>query len=299
MRKNQAAQSIALAFGLVGGLGFLGYTMLGDMLVSDPSRTEQVVPASAPKKSPTTNAGPRTTPPVGPAVVPVAVAAQTNKANDSPTSQLAGLEAAATGTAQPSPIHKQVDHRTPVQSPAFIAPVSQPVAEPSAQAANAATVKAMPSIPSPVATALQSSADSGEVAAPQRRAQRRRQAKPVHRPTQNTTTPVIATAQTRITEQPSGAKVVTVQHAAPAPTSISQAPAVSAEPKATAPVQAATTFSSREDMAVTISGQKAWVQVSPTRTMEAKKGDVLPNLGKILEIRGNQVVAEKGTLTTN
>lgn len=81
------------------------------------------------------------------------------------------------------------------------------------------------------------------------------------------------------------------------------APAVSPEApterKAAPSNSANMSFASKDDMTVTISGQKAWVQVSPTRTMEAKKGDVLPNLGKILEIRGNQVVAEKGTLTTN
>lgn len=56
---------------------------------------------------------------------------------------------------------------------------------------------------------------------------------------------------------------------------------------------------SKEEMTVTISGDQAWVQVSPTRTMPARKGDVLPNIGKILEIRKNEVVAENGTLTTN
>jgi hypothetical protein len=56
---------------------------------------------------------------------------------------------------------------------------------------------------------------------------------------------------------------------------------------------------SKEDMTVTISGEQAWVQVSPTRTVTVRKGDVLPNLGKVIEIRKNEVVAEKGTLTTN
>jgi hypothetical protein len=56
---------------------------------------------------------------------------------------------------------------------------------------------------------------------------------------------------------------------------------------------------SKEEMTVTISGDKAWVQISPTQTLTVRKGDALPNLGKILEIKDKEVVAEKGTLTTN
>lgn len=66
------------------------------------------------------------------------------------------------------------------------------------------------------------------------------------------------------------------------------------EPVAT-PAQSAV----RRDIPVTISGEKAWVQIEPTRTVTVRKGDILPNLGKVLEIRKTEVVTEHGTLFTN
>jgi hypothetical protein len=54
---------------------------------------------------------------------------------------------------------------------------------------------------------------------------------------------------------------------------------------------------SREEMTVTISGSTAWIQVSPTRTMQVKKGDVVPNLGKVIEIKKTEVVGEKGSVS--
>lgn len=54
----------------------------------------------------------------------------------------------------------------------------------------------------------------------------------------------------------------------------------------------------RQEIPVTISGDKAWVQIEPTRTVTVRKGDELPHFGKVLEIRKNEVVTEKGTLTT-
>ena len=61
-----------------------------------------------------------------------------------------------------------------------------------------------------------------------------------------------------------------------------------------------TSFFSKEDMFVlTISGQQAWVAVSPSSTVPVRKGDILPGIGKILEIRKSEVIAEKATLTLN
>lgn len=56
---------------------------------------------------------------------------------------------------------------------------------------------------------------------------------------------------------------------------------------------------SKRDMTVVVSGDRAWVQVDPKRTITVKAGDVLPGMGRVLEVRDNKVVTEKGTLTNN
>lgn len=320
MRKNQAAQSIALAFGLVGGLGFLGYTMLGDMLVSDPGRGEQVAPA------PTSNK-------LSKAVSPPVKFAQTVSAAPAAAVQLQesvrAMEAPAQPAAPSSPTVTASPRPTPA-APLFVhpqpgpAPVVYPgnvpfqagtaqapaatIATPAyAQAARlpqqvvlAAPPAPMQPPPAPIAEEADASAGSATSKRGKRRRWRNERVQVAH---PAPTTPKTAPARPfepslPIKAPPVQAAPAHVQAQAPAAAQV-QATQAPVERKAAVAAQPGSAFTSKDDMSVIVSGQKAWVQVSPTRTMEAKKGDVLPNLGKILEIRGNQVVAEKGTLTTN
>lgn len=293
MRKNQAAQSIALAFGLAGGLGFLGYTMLGDTLIGDPVRTKQAAPMPSPASEPMKPAKQITVVPATPVVAQAVALA--NPPSEMPTQSAPADPLSSGAPASPS------DRNTgPTHVPAVQAVVAQPTATMAAVAVpRTAPVRevAMVVPPAPVLDESLKSAPDGMNArvadVPIKKQPRRRRDREEH----------VAAAR----PAPVTAKPAEIRYMEPAPAPVSKgapvyvqpiAPAV-AEQRPVAAPQANAGFSAKEDMTVTISGQKAWVQVSPTRTMEAKKGDVLPHLGRILEIRGNQVVTEKGTLTTN
>lgn len=76
------------------------------------------------------------------------------------------------------------------------------------------------------------------------------------------------------------------------------------EIKVTAPNQnlssakAAASYSGKPSL-VTTSGGKAWVRVSPTRTVVVKAGEEIPEMGKVISVTESEMVTEKGKLTLN
>lgn len=314
MRKNQAAQSLALAFGLVGGLGFLGYTMLGDMLVGDPARSGQTAPApttaAVPKKfTKVSGASQVSAPQVLQAVsVPTAVVVQSSPSvmNEEPQTRPVVPAGAATGAIRPAHQPAGPFPNVPGQPAPAVTTTQQPTTARGATSQVPQTtpvqqvILATPPMPvrPVVAPAAMPELHSASVAEPKaKRPYKRRPVKDA-RVAVAQAAPVAAKVPQSLPVEPAMPAPRNVKTAISAPTQrADNIPApVERQPMA---AQVNSTFTSKDEMAVTISGQKAWVQVSPTRTIEAKKGDVLPNLGKILEIRGNQVVAENGTLTTN
>lgn len=51
-----------------------------------------------------------------------------------------------------------------------------------------------------------------------------------------------------------------------------------------------------DPVALESAGDKAWVKISPSSTVIIKKGQELPNYGKLKEISNNQLVFEKGSI---
>jgi hypothetical protein len=278
---KQAGQSTALAFTLIATLGFLGYTTLSD----DKSAAQP-----QPPKQPIT------------AVAPVTVAAPVPGAVKSAGLQLVegGAPVSASKEVEPAamPLSGLHTDTNTLGTAAAIAPVVAPSATLATPLAASPTAPVIPDAapvaplpPAPVVAASPATLAKPVVRRPIRRVKpapaREKEpivmAPPVESPV---TTPAVTAPTETLAAKPAVAPHAPAKVGAPA----------------TAPSPASHSVSlpfSKEEMTVTISGDQAWVQVSPTRTMPARKGDVLPNLGKILEIRKNEVVAEKGTLTTN
>lgn len=276
MRTNQVSQTIALAVGLVGALGFLGYTMLG------PRTAVAVAPlAVEPRLDPRPAAA---LPQSQPAVL---------ISRPEPI-QLTAEQAAFIATGSPQGAHISPSlastHVDPVKvAEAPVLPVL-PFAMPLPPAPVLSVAPPPPSRVRPVATAKPKSVTRESVM---------RVSKPEPRqPSAVRAAPVTSSVVT--TPLASGWEEVKVTPIAAVEKAVAPLVAVQAAPskKPPASVSISQPFS-KDEMTVTISGDKAWVQVSPTQTLTARKGDVLPNLGKILEIKSNQVVAEKGILNTH
>lgn len=284
MRTNQVSQTIALAIGLVAAIGFLGYTMLGPRSeaggVALPQQLSRVTVARAAP---------------GPAVrdVPPAVVVIARPETIQLTREQARFieTGSLQGVARPAEIIAPAI--TPAPQPVARAPAQEVRNDPPPAKVPAAV--AIPLPPAPVLSLANLPARETAVTATATPAKRKpiaRQSAPRVNVPEAPRTQAVATAQW---EEIKSAVPAVVEKL---PQVVAATPVAPAVHKGATSVGISTPFS-KDEMTVTISGDKAWVQVSPTQTMTARKGDVLPNLGKILEIKNNQVVAEKGILTTH
>lgn len=287
MRTNQVSQTIALAIGLVSAMGFLGYTMLGprSTAAATPQPLRQVAIAR-PATAPATREAP---PPVVVIARPEPIKLTPEQARFIETGSLQGV-------ARPT----DVSPATAMAPPVAYQPAAKPATQEVRNEPPVAKTPAAPAIPLPPAPVLTlpapvappAHAISAAPAAPQKRKPLARQS--ALRVNVPDAAPTQAAAAPQWEEVKSAAPAVVEK----LPPVVAAAPVTQPTHKGATSAGISTPFS-KDEMTVTISGDKAWVQVSPTQTMAARKGDVLPNLGKILEIKNNQVVAEKGILNTH